>query len=136
MGKKRMMGVVTRKKRMKRKGKKRDDQRDDQEGEDEEEDKNNIMEFILQLESVADEDDQSDIQRLWKKELKHVMNMKQMGIEKGDTDDESDEENFDDVDHIKQDKKRIENAIKEFKRNGNTYFESYNKEKVETISKW
>ena len=36
------------------------------------EDKNCLMDFVLQLEYVADEDDNTDIQRMWKKELGHV----------------------------------------------------------------
>ena len=39
-----------------------DDQGDDQGGEDEEEDKNDLMEYILQLESAADKYHQSKCQ--------------------------------------------------------------------------
>ena len=49
------------------------------------------MEFILLLESVADEDDKIDIQRLWRKDLKLVKNMKEMKMYKEDTDGETDE---------------------------------------------
>ena len=62
--------------------------------------------------------------------------MKQISIDHGDTDVESDEENVSDEDNVIKDRNRIENAIKEFKRRGNTYFEDCNKEKIETISKW
>ena len=44
-----------------------DGEGNDQEEECEEDDKNNIMEFVLQLEYVADEDDKAYIERLWKK---------------------------------------------------------------------
>ena len=36
------------------------------------------MDFVLQLEYVADQDDKADIQRLWKKESDHVNNIKEM----------------------------------------------------------
>ena len=46
------------------------------------EDDNYLIDFVLQLEYVAAEDDKADIQRLWKKESDHVNNMKEMKIDK------------------------------------------------------
>ena len=37
-----------------------------------------LMNFVLQLDNVACEDDKSDIQRLWKKEWEHVNNTKKI----------------------------------------------------------
>jgi hypothetical protein len=73
MEKSRMMGAVVEMKRV---------EEENKEEEDEEEERNNIMEFILQFESVLDEDDKAYIERLWKKEQKHVMNMKQISIDR------------------------------------------------------
>ena len=106
----------------------------------EEQERNNLMEFILQLDNVADEDDKSDIQRLWKKELNHIMYMKELNIDTGDTDFESDEnedgDDNDDKDRIAWERNIIENSIKEFKSYGNNYFKHCNKKKIETICRW
>ena len=48
---------------------------DDLGGENVLEDKNYLIDFVLQLEYVAYEDDKANIQRLWKKEPDHVNNM-------------------------------------------------------------
>ena len=116
------------------------EEEDNQREEDQEEDKNHLMDFVLQLEYVADEEDKIDIQRLWKKELNHIKYMKELNIDTEDTDFESDEnedgDDDDDMDHIARERNIIENSIKEFKRHGNNYFKRCNKKKIETICRW
>ena len=51
---------------------------EDKEEENVVEGRNYLMNFVLQLENVAGEDDKSDIQRLWKKEWEHVNNTKKI----------------------------------------------------------
>ena len=102
-------------------------------GEKEEEpENNNLMEFDLQLEFVFDEDDKAETERLWKIELVHVKNMKEMKIDKEDTD----YENEDNDDQLAKDNKRIKSVLKEYHIWGNSYFKHCNKDKIETISKW
>ena len=53
---------------------------EDKEGENVVEDRNYLMNFVLQLENVAGEDDKSDIQRLWIMNM--IMNMLGIMLEK------------------------------------------------------
>ena len=116
---------------------------------DEEQDKNHLMNFVLQLESVADEDDKTQIERLWKKQLNRISMLKDSEIDSNDTDneneDDTDSENEDDTDSENEDededtfawldknKNRIKKMIEEFEERGNNYFKHCNKEKIETI---
>merc|ERR1712074_481188 len=110
---------------------------DDQREEDQEEDKNYLMDFVLQLEYVADEEDKIDIQRVWKKELEYVTIMKKAEIDKHESDYENDDgDDDDDKDLIARERNIIDNSIKEFKRHGNNYFRHCNKKKIETICRW
>ena len=75
------------------------------------------MDFVLQLENVADGEDKSDIQRLWKKELIHIMYIKQLKIDTGDTDFESDE-NDDNEEIVIKDDTRLQKTIQGFNERG------------------
>jgi vacuolar-type H+-ATPase subunit I/STV1 len=117
---------------------------------DEEPDKNHLMNFVLQLESIADEDDKTHIERLWKKQLNCISMLKDTQIDSNDTDneneDDTDSENEDDTDNENENedtfdratknKNRIKKIIEEFDERGNNYFKHCNKEKIETISTW
>ena len=58
------------------------------------------MNFVLQLESIADEDDKTHIERLWKKRLDFITMMKDAEIDSNDTE----SENEDDTDSENEDK--------------------------------
>jgi hypothetical protein len=114
----------------------------------EEQDKNNLMNFVLQLESVADEDDKKQIERLWKKQLNRISMLKESEIDSNDTDSENEddtdskkenEEEDEDEDTfvwLNKNKNRIKKMIEEFEERGNNYFKHCNKEKIETIGTW
>ena len=109
----------------------------DQVGENMVIDKNYLMDFVLQLEYVADEDDKADIQRLWKKESDHVNNMNEMKMDQYESEnDDDDYDNGDDENCLVKDSKQIKNVMKGFQSRGHTYFKHCNKEKIETISIW
>ena len=57
------------------------------------------MNFVLQLESVAGEDDKTQIERLWKKQLNLISMLKDSEIDSNDTD----SENEDDTDSENED---------------------------------
>ena len=79
------------------------------------------MDFVLQLEYVADEDDKSDIQRLWKKELDHVNNMKEMKIDKYEVDYENYDDDDNDDDCLVKDYKRIKKVMKGYQSRGHLF---------------
>ena len=60
-------------------------------GENEEDDKNYLMDFVLQLESVADKDDNTEIERKRKKQLNRFTVMKGAQIDSKETDSEDDD---------------------------------------------
>ena len=71
---------------------------------DEEQDKNHLMNFVLQLESVADEDDKTQIERLWGEKLNLISMLKDSEIDSNDTD----SENEDDTDSVKENEEEDE----------------------------
>lgn len=110
-----------------------DDENQDQEN-DKECEKNHLMDFVLQLESVANEDDKEEIEKLWKRELREITLKKEAEIDSHETDSEDEED--DDTNQLQKDKKQIEKIIEEFDERGNNYFKHCNKEKIETIGRW
>ena len=92
------------------------------------------MDFVLKLESVADDDDKIYIERLWKKQLNRITVLKDAQIDSNETD----SENEDDVtcERLTKHKNRIKKMIEEFDERGNNYFKHCNKEKIEAISTW
>ena len=110
---------------------------DNQREEDQQEDKNHLMDFVLQLEYVADEEGKIDIQRLRKKELEYVTIMQKAEIDKNESDYENDDgDDDDDKDLIARERNIVENSIKEFKRHGKNYFKRCSKKKIETMCRW
>ena len=101
---------------------------------DEDHDKNHLMDFVLKLESVADEDDKIYIERLWKKQLNRITVLKDAQIDSNETDSENEDE--DTCDRLTKNKNIIKKIIEEFDERGNNYFKHCNKEKIETISTW
>ena len=107
---------------------------------DEEQDKNHLMNFVLQLESVADEDDKTQIERLWKKQLNRIAMLKDAQIDSNDTDNENEDdtdsekeneeedEDEDTFDRATKNENRIKKMIEEFDERGNNYFKHCNKE--------
>ena len=63
---------------------------EEQEGGGEEDDRNHLMSFVLELESVAGEDDKAYIERLWKKRWDLVKDLKETQIDERDTDPDTD----------------------------------------------
>ena len=60
---------------------------------DEEQNKNHFMNFVLQLKSVAGEDDdKTQIERLWKKQLNLISMLKDSEIDSNDTDSENEDD--------------------------------------------
>merc|ERR1712074_190874 len=113
------------------------DGEEDQEGEDGEDqnhDKNHIMDFVLQLESVADKDDKTEIERLWEKQLNRITVLKGAQIDSKETD--SEDEDDDSLNTVIKNKDEIEKIVEEFDERGNNYFKHCNKEKIETICNW
>ena len=98
---------------------------EEQEGGGEEDYKNNLMSFVLELESVAGEDDKAYIERLWKKRWDLVKDLKETQIDERDTDPDTDKGED-------QDKRAIEG----FKERVNNYFKHCNREKIETLRVW
>ena len=100
------------------------------------------MNFVLQLESIADEDDKTHIERLWKKRLDFITMMKDAEIDSNDTEseneDDTDSENEDEDTSVwlQKNKNTIKKMIEEFDERGNNYFKHCNKEKIETIRTW
>jgi hypothetical protein len=73
-------------------------------------------------------------ERLWKKELSPIKELKESKIDVGDTDSlNEDEDNYDWLD---KNKNRIKKTIEEFEERRNNYFKHCNKEKIKTISTW
>ena len=105
-----------------------------EDGEDQDHDKNHIMDFVLQLESVADKDDKTEIERLWKKQLNGIALLKDAQIDSKETD--SEDEDDDSLDTVIKNKDEIEKIVEEFDERGNNYFKHCNKEKIETICNW
>jgi hypothetical protein len=75
---------------------------------DEEQDKKHFMNFVLQLESVADEDDKTQIERLWKKQLSLISMLEDSEIDSNDTDSKNEDDdtvskNEDDTDSENKD---------------------------------
>jgi hypothetical protein len=112
---------------------------------DENSEKHHLMNFVLQLESIADEDDKTHIERLWKKRLDLITMTKDAEIDSNDTEseneddsNETDNENEDDDTSVwlQKNKNRIKKMIEEFDERGNIYFKHCNKEKIETIRTW
>ena len=93
--------------------------------------KNHLMDFVLQLESVADKDDKTEIERLWKKQLYGIALLKDAQIDSNETDSEN--EDGDSVDRETKNINRIKKMIEEFDDRGHNYFKHCNKEKIETI---
>ena len=109
---------------------------DDEDQEDGEENdlhhnKNHLMDFVLQLESVADKDDKTEIERLWKKQLNGITLLKDAQIDSNEMDSEN--EDGDSVDRESKNINRIKKMIEEFDDRGHNYFKHCNKEKIETI---
>ena len=92
------------------------------------------MDFVLQLESVADKDDKTEIERLWEKQLNRITVMKGAQIDSKETD--SEDEDDDSLDTVIKNKDEIEKIVEEFDERGNNYFKHCNKEKIETICNW
>ena len=107
---------------------------EDGEDQDQDHDKNHIMDFVLQLESVADKDDKTEIERLWKKQLNGIALLKDAQIDSKETD--SEDEDDDSLDTVIKNKDEIEKIVEEFDERGNNYFKHCNKEKIETICNW
>merc|ERR1712105_329276 len=107
---------------------------EDGEDQDQDHDKNHIMDFVLQLESVADKDDKTEIERLWEKQLNRITVMKGAQIDSKETD--SEDEDDDSLDTVIKNKDEIEKIVEEFDERGNNYFKHCNKEKIETICNW
>ena len=118
-----------------------DDDGDQEDGDDEDQEdgeendvhhnKNHLMDFVLQLESVADKDDKTEIERLWKKQLNGITLLKDAQIDSNETDSEN--EDGDSVDRETKNINRIKKMIEEFDDRGHNYFKHCNKEKIETI---
>ena len=118
-----------------------DDDGDQEDGDDEDQEdgeendlhhnKNHLMDFVLQLESVADKDDKTEIERLWKKQLNGITLLKDAQIDSNETDSEN--EDGDSVDRATKNINRIKKMIEEFDDRGHNYFKHCNKEKIETI---
>ena len=92
------------------------------------------MDFVLKLESVADEDDKIYIERLWKKQLNRITVLKDAQIDSNEADSENEDE--DTCDRLTKNKNMIKKIIEEFDERGNNYFKHCNKEKIEAISTW
>merc|ERR1712074_497880 len=105
-----------------------------EDGENQDHDKNHIMDFVLQLESVANKDDKTEIERLWKKQLNGIALLKDAQIDSKETDSEGEDD--DSLDTVIKNKDEIEKIVEEFDERGNNYFEHCNKEKIETICNW
>jgi hypothetical protein len=101
---------------------------------DEDHDKNHLMDFVLKLESVADEDDKTHIERLWKKQLNRITVLKDAQIDSNETDSENEDDAT--FERLTKHKNRIKKMIEEFDERGNNYFKHCNKEKIEAISTW
>jgi hypothetical protein len=120
----------------------KDGEEGEEEGEDAYPDKHHLMNFVLQLESIADEDDKTHIERLWKKRLDFITMMKDAEIDSNDTEseneDDTDSENEDEDTSVwlQKNKNTIKKMIEEFDERGNNYFKHCNKEKIETIRTW
>ena len=67
------------------------------------------MDFVLQLESVANEDDKSEIERLWKKQLNHIKVLKDAQIDSNETDSENEDD--DTSTWLHKNKNKIEKMI-------------------------
>merc|ERR1712074_180911 len=105
-----------------------------EDGENQDHDKNHIMDFVLQLESVANKDDKTEIERLWKKQLNGIALLKVAQIDSKETD--SEDEDDDSLDTVIKNKDEIEKIVEEFDERVNNYFKHCNKEKIETICNW
>ena len=92
------------------------------------------MDFVLKLESVADEDDKIYIERLWKKQLNRITVLKDAQIDSNETDSENEDDAT--FERLTKHKNRIKKMIEEFDERGNNYFKHCNKEKIEAISTW
>jgi hypothetical protein len=103
-------------------------------GEDQGHNKNHLMDFVLQLESVADEDDKTHIEILWKKQLNRITALRDAHIDSNETNNENEDD--DTFDRLTKNRNRIQKMIEEFDERGNNYFKHCNKEKIETISTW
>ena len=68
------------------------------------------MDFVLQLESVADKDDKTEIERLWEKQLNRITVMKGAQIDSKETD--SEDEDDDSHDTVIKNKDEIEKMLK------------------------
>ena len=77
------------------------------------------MNFVLQLESVAGEDDKAQIHKLWEKQLSLITMLKESKVYSRDTDSENeDEDNFVWIDRSKN---RIKQIIEEFEERWNNF---------------
>ena len=117
-------------------GEEGDDGEDQEDGEENDKDsnKNHLMDFLLQLESVADKDGKIEIERLWKKQLTRITVLKDAQIDTKETDSENEDD--DSFDRLSKHKNKIEKMIEEYDERGNNYFKHCNKEKIETICTW
>ena len=84
------------------------------------------------MDSVADKDDNTEIERLWKKQLYGIALLKDAQIDSNETDSEN--EDGDSVDRESKNINRIKKMIEEFDDRGHNYFKHCNKEKIEAIS--
>ena len=80
------------------------------------------------------QNDKTEIERLWKKQLNGIALLKDAQIDSKETD--SEDEDDDSLDTVIKNKDEIEKIVEEFDERGNNYFKHCNKEKIETICNW